>query len=123
MIIIYINLEDENEFFDFEEHGLELEIAPCYVPHLVSLNLIVPHTNNIPKKPFYWISFPHLEHNEAFRKNLVHFSGHLYIFLTNPSRIIYNLYLYPNLLNENVKVAKTKVFTPCLHIYYNRVKA
>jgi len=42
------DLEDEDEFFNFEEHGLELEIAPFYVPHLVSLNLIIPHTNNIP---------------------------------------------------------------------------
>jgi hypothetical protein len=43
-----IDLEDEDFFFDFEEHGLELEIAPYYVPHLVSFNLIIPHTSNIP---------------------------------------------------------------------------
>jgi hypothetical protein len=42
------NLEDENELFDFEEHGLELEIAPYYVSHLVSFSFIIPHTSNIP---------------------------------------------------------------------------
>jgi hypothetical protein len=42
------SLEDEDEFFDLEEHGLELEIAPYYVPHLISLSLIIPHTSNIP---------------------------------------------------------------------------
>jgi len=43
------DLEDEDKFFYFEEHGLELEIAPYYyVPHLVFFSLIIPHTSNIP---------------------------------------------------------------------------
>jgi hypothetical protein len=32
-----IDLEDEDEFFDFEQHGLELDIAPYYVLHLIFL--------------------------------------------------------------------------------------
>jgi uncharacterized protein YneR len=42
------NFKNEDDFFDFEEHGLELEIAPHYVPHLVFLDFIIPHTSNIP---------------------------------------------------------------------------